>query len=99
MSIDTEPDNEAEPRSAADLTQAEYDALVSLQFNGGENVLRRSPNLRSEINKGHLQWDPAVIATNWDWGRQECPQFPGICVRRDRELALFLSGVYPPSLK
>lgn len=57
------------------------------------------PLLRAEILLGRDAWSEQVIRDNWDFGRQQCSGgVEGLCKRRDNEVELFLTGVYPEDM-
>ncbi|MGE5537816.1 MAG: lysozyme [Gemmatimonas sp.] len=79
-----------------ELTQSQFDALVSLVYNVGSGAFARSRML-GKLNAG----DAVGAATEFDdWdkittenGKPE--RVPGLTARRAREKSLFLTGAYP----
>jgi len=71
--------------SGAKLNQCQYDALVSLMFNGGRQALRMS-NWIQDIKYGRFDKASEKIKS-WN-----CPL--GVCNRRIRESNLFSNCVY-----
>jgi lysozyme len=77
-----------------DLTQAQFDALVSLVYNVGEGAFARSALLRCLNDRDHagaaaefLDWDRVTVAGARVRSR-------GLARRRACERALFLTGRY-----
>ena len=71
-----------------ELTQSQFDALVSFAFNVGINAFRRSALLRI-LNQGEYGAIPAQLRR---WNRAGGGIIPGLVNRREKEIALWLSG-------
>ena len=78
-----------------DLSQEQFDALVSLTFNIGEENLRTSTLLK-RLNEGKYR-DAAAQFTRWVYSKKK--KLPGLVKRRAAEKALFLEGTAPEPVK
>lgn len=81
-------------RVTADLTQAQFDALVSFTYNEGERHLARS-TLLARLNAGDYDGAAGHFA-DWDEVRVNdvLVYSPGLAARRERERNLFVNGSY-----
>lgn len=75
-----------------ELTQAQFDALVSFVFNVGTGAFRKSTLLRL-LNQGNYAAVPAQLA-RWKYGTKagQLVELPGLVARRADEGQLFASG-------
>lgn len=77
------------------LTQAQFDALVSLAFNIGPGALAKSTLLR-KLNRSDYQGAADQFLV---WNKSNGKTLPGLVSRRKAERALFLSGQERPPAK
>lgn len=70
------------------LTPGQFEALVDWTFNLGSGRLRGS-TLRQVVNRGELASAPGEMR-KWVWGGGQ--KLPGLVLRREAEVALWLSG-------
>ena len=73
-----------------DLSQPQFDALVSFAFNVGAGALRRS-SLVERLNAGGHDAVPAQLRR---WVNAGGRKLPGLVARRDAEVRLFTTGRY-----
>lgn len=74
-----------------DMTQSEFDALVSLVFNIGVSAFANSQTL---VELNNQNWSQAMHEWS-EWRMAGGEIEPGLAVRRAREINLFLEGKYP----
>ena len=74
-----------------ELTQGQFDSLVSFTFNVGENALRKSSLLRL-LNAGQVE-DAADEFERWVYAKGR--KLRGLVARREAEQKLFLKGAFP----
>jgi len=72
-------------RVRVQLTQYQFDALVSFNFNAGSGNLRIANFVNNDINQGNC--DPEQIASDWRHFRQNRN-------RQNDEIRLFNYGIY-----
>ena len=73
-----------------DLTQAQFDALISFAFNVGNGAFRDSTLLKL-LNDRDYSSVPAQLKR---WTKADGRTLPGLVTRREAEGALFSSGTY-----
>ncbi len=73
------------------LLQHEFDALVSFVFNIGCGAFVKSTLLR-KLNNGDKEGAAAEFGR---WNKAGGKEIKGITTRREKEMVLFISGVYP----
>lgn len=77
-----------------ELTDGQFDALVSFTFNLGGGALQRS-TLRQKLNRGEFE-EAADEFKKWVWGGGR--KLPGLVRRRADERELFLSDMNAPAV-
>lgn len=74
-----------------ELSQAQFDALISLVFNIGVNAFKNSTLLK----KINARYSDDEIAEEWKkWRLSKGKVLPVLVVRREREVRLFTKGIY-----
>lgn len=82
-------------RVSVTLSQEQFDALVLLAFNIGEDAFAKSTLLK-HLNKGKYHDAAAQFPR---WRKDNGKVIPGLVARRAAEKALFLEGTAPAPLK
>lgn len=78
-----------------DLSQEQFDAIISLVYNIGEGAFARSTLLK-RLNEGKYR-DAAVQFDRWVYSNKK--KLPGLVRRRAAEKAMFLKGTAPEPFK